>query len=498
MGRFRNLTLHIMRNRIVVWGRNAQEERVLIAVELLVERNVVKIETFTEKDVSDEVFKNFMEKWRKNEDTELPEPKKVWARELSVSEGLLPDELKVEQSDMINRAQTEWHYLVLSAKLKEAYRAELAEISDRVERADKYDSNVWGQLKSFWEKIQGQLKDKTLLNEHGTEIRAEVDKVFDAMKKLRDQLTDELKEKSAAAITEFANKLESIEKQIEEGTHLRRAFDELRKIQSAFHNAAFSRDDRKLVYDRIDAAFKKVKGKRGDDNQAASSGAMARLTARLTGLEKAMEKMERSIGMDVKDLEFENRRIANASGQLENQIRQAKIKMIESRRDSKQEKLDDMQKTQQMLEANIAKEKTREEKRAKQAAEKTAAEAVKAKIAAEMKAEKAELSDEEKAKLAAAAAAIAEAKKQKKAVPQPKEEAPETPTEKPTEASPTEEVLPVAEAPTPPPTAGAAEGAAEATPAKEEDAPQEDTSAADSLISNLAAISEITASEKGE
>lgn len=472
MGRFRNLTLHIMRNRIVVWGRNAQEERVLIAVELLIERSVVKIETFTEKDVSDEVYKSFMEKWRKNEECELPEPKKVWARELSVSESLLPEELKVEQSDMINRAQTEWHYLVLSAKLKDAYRAELAEISDRVERADKYDSNIWGQLKSFWEKVQGQLKEKTLLNEHGTEIRSEVDKVFDAMKQLRDQLSEEIKEKSAAAVTEFANKLEAIEKQIEEGTHLRRAFDELRKIQSAFHNASFSRDDRKLVYDRIDSAFKKVKGKRNDggSGEAASSGAMARLTARLAGLLKAMEKMERSIDMDVKDLEFENRRIANASGQLENQIRQAKIKMIESRRDSKQEKLDDMRKTQQMLEANIEKEKSREEKRAKQAAEKAAAEAVKAKIAAEMKAEKAEISDEEKAKLAAAAAAIADAKKQKKASAQ-------------TEEQPAEALATAAEATDEP--AAATEATAEA---KE----------ADSVINNLAAISEIIATDKGE
>ncbi len=460
-----------MRNRIVVWGRNAQEERVLIAVELLIERNVVKIEIFTEKDVSDEVYKNFMEKWRKNEACELPEPKKVWARELSVSEGLLPEELKVEQSDMINRAQTEWHYLVLSAKLKDAYRAELAEIADRVERADKYDSNVWGQLKSFWEKVQGQLKEKTLLNEHGTEIRSEVDKVFDAMKQLRDQLSEEIKEKSAAAVTEFANKLEAIEKQIEEGTHLRRAFDELRKIQSAFHNAAFSRDDRKLIYDRIDGAFKKVKGKHNDGgNEAASSGAMTRLTARLAGLLKAMEKMERSIGMDVKDLEFESRRIANASGQLENQIRQAKIKMIESRRDSKQLKLDDMRKTQQMLEANIAKEKARDEKRAKQVAEKAAAEAVKAKIAAEMKAEKAEISDEEKAKLAAAAAAIAEAKKQKKTSAQA--------AAQPAEAT----------------AAAGEEAAAEpAVPAATDEA-----AAADGLINNLAAISEIMAADKGE
>ena len=55
-----------------------------------------------------------MDQWRKNQEVELPEPDRVIARELSVSEGLLPDDLKAEQTDMILRAQTEWHFMVLS------------------------------------------------------------------------------------------------------------------------------------------------------------------------------------------------------------------------------------------------------------------------------------------------------------------------------------------------------------------------------------------------
>ncbi|MEL6142097.1 MAG: hypothetical protein AAFU67_10805 [Bacteroidota bacterium] len=401
-----------MRNRIVVWGRNAQEERVLIALELLIEQNIVKLQTFAEKEVTDEVYKIFMDQWRKNAEAEIPDPQKVWARELSVSEDLLPEELKVEQSDMINRAQTEWHYLVLSDKLKQAYNAELAEINDRVERAEKYDSNLWGQLKSFWEKVQQQLKDKTLLREHGNEIRKSVDDLFTRLKELRDKLNEEIKEKSAATVSQFAAELEGIEKRIEEGTHLRRVFDDLRKLQSKFHNVTFSRDDRKVVYDRIDKAFKAVKAKRGSAEE--QGGAMARLQARYDGLMKAIEKMERSIGRDEKDLQFEHRRIANTDGQLEAQIRQAKIKMIESRIESKREKLEDMNKTKGMLEGRIAKQQKRVEKEQKRQAEREAAEAVKAKIAAEVKAGQSDLSPAEKAKLKAAASAIKEGKESRK------------------------------------------------------------------------------------
>lgn len=405
-----------MRNRIVVWGRNAQEERVLIALELLVEQNIVKIQTFTEKDVTDDVYKIFMDQWRKNAEAEIPEPKKVWARELSVSDDLLPEELKVERDgDMITRAQTEWHYMVLSEKLKQAYNAELAEINDRVERADSYDSNLWGQLKTFWEKVQTQLRDKTLLREHGNDIRKDVDKLFTQLKGLRDKLNEEVKEKSAETVKEFAGKLEQLEKRIEEGTHLRKVFDDLRKLQSKFHNSVFSRDDRKVVYDRIDKAFKAVKSKRnqgGGDNQA--GGAMARLKARFDGLLKAIEKMERSIGRDEKDLQFEHRRIARTDGQLEAQIRQAKIKMIESRVSSKREKLDDMNKTKTMLIERMEKQQKRLEKEQKRQAERAAAEAAKAKIAEDIKSNTTEISPAEKAKLEAAANAIKEGKQQRK------------------------------------------------------------------------------------
>ncbi|PHI21612.1 hypothetical protein CEQ90_02015 [Lewinellaceae bacterium SD302] len=402
-----------MRNRIVVWGRNAQEERVLIGLELLASQNIVKIETFTEKDVSDEVYKKFMDKWRKSEEVELPDPHKAYARELSVTDGILPEELKVEQSDMINRAQTEWHYLVLSEKLKSAYDAELAEINDRIERADKYDSNLWGQLKSFWEKIQGQLRDKTLMRDHGNRLRKDVDKLFTKMKEMREKVNEEVKEKSAEAVTQFATALEDLEKRTEQGTHLRKVFDDLRKLQSKFHNTTFSRDDRKLVYDRIDKAFKNVKAKRngGDAGGQRAASALGRTQSRYEGLLKAIEKMERSIGRDKKDLEFEHRRIERTDGQLEAQIRQAKIKMIQSRIDSKGEKLEDMAKTKTQLEDRMKREQKKIEKEEKRKAERAAAEAVKAKIAAE--ATNKEVSPEEKAKLEAAAASIKAGKAKK-------------------------------------------------------------------------------------
>ncbi|MGB3800320.1 MAG: hypothetical protein WA952_10955 [Lewinella sp.] len=401
-----------MRNRIAVWGRDAQEKRVLITIELQVTDNIVRIETFPEKVVSDDVYSAFMTKWRKEEEVELPEPDRVIARELSVTESLLPDDLKAEQTDMIVRAQTEWHFHVLSEKLAQSYRSELAEIEDRIERAGSYSSDLWNQAKGFWQKVQSQLQDKTLLREQGNELRKRSDAVFARLKELRQEVNAQYEAESAKQKEKFGKLLQEVEGRISEGTHLNKVFQELRDLQRKFHSIKFTKKDRDEIYNRIDAAFKTVKQKRGQGTDE-KDGALSRNEARYQGLMKAMQRMEKSIGRDKEDLKWENKRIERTDGQLEAQIRQAKIVMIESRIASKGEKLEDMVKTKTMLEARIEKDKKRAEKNARKAAERQAKDAAKAKIAAEMG--NRQISPEEEAKLAAAAAEIKAGKKQAKA-----------------------------------------------------------------------------------
>lgn len=401
-----------MRNRIAVWGRDAQEKRVLITIELQVSDNIVRIQTYPEKVVSDDVFKSFMDKWRKNQEVELPEPDRVIARELSVSDGLLPEDLKAEQTDMILRAQTEWHFHVLSDKLAQSYKSELAEIEDRIERATEYSSDLWNQAKNFWQKVQSQLEDKTLLREQGNDIRKRVDKSFEELKAMRDALNEKYKEESVKHVAKFNTLLDDAEKRIGEGTHLNKVFNDLRDIQKKFHNVKFTKEDRDAIYSRIDAAFKEVKEKRGQGGGGNADRNAGRTNARLDGLMKAMDRMRSGIGRDENDLKFELRRIEKTDGQLEKQIRQAKVVMIESRIASKQLKLDDMIKTKEQLESKMEQEKAKAEKQAKKAAERAAADAAKAKIAAEMATRV--VTPEEQAKLEAAAAAIAEGKEKKK------------------------------------------------------------------------------------
>ena len=77
-----------------------------------------------------------------------------------MSESLLPDDIKVERTDLISRAQAEWHFVVLSAKLYEMYKTELDELKDKIDKLSDYDDKLWAEAKSFWSKVQDQVKDQ--------------------------------------------------------------------------------------------------------------------------------------------------------------------------------------------------------------------------------------------------------------------------------------------------------------------------------------------------
>ncbi|MCR9286080.1 MAG: hypothetical protein NXI23_01675 [Bacteroidetes bacterium] len=375
-----------MKTKIVLWGTNESDERVLIALALNAKDNKVDIWTFPEKVVTEDFSQKMMREWRNGAEVEFPEEKTHMERELSVTESLLPEELKVERGDVVQRAQTEWHFVVLSSKLNEVYQTELSEIREKIDDLEDYSQDVWENLKGFWNKVQGQVRERNLFREHADNLRDNTNAMFSKMKELRSKMDDDFKSRSQEQVDKITSVLEDLEKKVEDGFRLQGVFEELKKVQRNFRETKLTREHRSHLWSRIDGAFKKVKAKRFGDGAVQDSSPMQRLTRRYEGLIAAIEKMERSIGRDREELDFQKRKVETTDGQLEAQIRQAKILMIEERIRSKEEKLSEMHNTKTELEAKVDSQKQRDAKRAERDAREAAKVAAKEKIAQKIEA----------------------------------------------------------------------------------------------------------------
>lgn len=404
-----------------MWGSNDKDQKVLIAIALRAEDNVVDIFTFPFESTTEEFYNLMLNEWREAHEVPFPEGFTHIIRPLTASDSLLPVELKVDRTDIIQRAQTEWHFVVLSNKLYHSFLNELKEIKEKLTGSDNYKNQLWEEMKETWEKIQKNIFDKTLMREHGHQLREMTNDIFTQLKDMRKNLDTEVDRVSREIADKFNKKLDEVEEKIKSGLGLQPLFNDLKRMQQEFKDAELSRGDRAKIWKRIDNAFKSVKEKKFGEKSTRDTSALDRLSRRYEGLLSAIDKMEKSIRRDDKDKHFQDDRIANTDGQLEAQLRMAKLKMIDERVHSKNEKLAEMLKTKIELEDRINREKKFLEDQKKQQALKEelkeAKESVKQKIAENIHAQADQVDAEA---LNKAAEAIAE-EKARKAKGKPKE-----------------------------------------------------------------------------
>ncbi len=403
-----------MKKKIVIWGQNEKDERILIGLELKEKDNKVLLHKIREQDATEAFYKSMMDDWRSGKDIEFPENHEVEDRPLSLTEDLLPENIKTERGDIISRAKAEWHFVVLSSKLYDMYQSEVDDLKEKVKGLDQFDDIVWEEMKTFWGKVQNQVRDRNLFRDHANALRKHTNALFDTMKEMKDDLQKEFRAQSKEQAGEFNQMLDNIQTKLDKNLSLKPIFDELKNIQNKFKNTKFTRKDGNEIWGRIDAYFKTVKEKRYGDS-GGNDNPLTRIQRRYDGLMQAIGKMDVSINRDKKDLEFNTRRINETDGQLERELGKAKLIMIQERINSKQEKLNDMLKTKEQLEGRIEKEKKNVEKRAKKAEVEKAKQARKAEIAEEIS--KASETRDDKALSAKAEEVNASKSRRKKVVP---------------------------------------------------------------------------------
>jgi hypothetical protein len=373
-----------MKNRIVFWGKNENSEKLLLALELLAEEGKVRVISFPESLVSEEFNQLLTKDWRDGKSIDFPEGFKSADVELTISGSILPPGISAEKMDLVTRAQTEWNFSILSSRLFRSYQSELNEFKDKVERALHFDKNMWDELKSFWDRVQEQARDKSLFREHSEHLRQETNDLFGKLKDLRGKLDEEFDRTSKTLFEDVVAKLSDIENKVREGIRLQPLFDELKDIQKKIREVKLNRDHRNKIWEKLDATFKVLKEKRFGPETADDNNPLVRIQKRYEGLIAAIEKMENSVGRDIEELNFQNGKVNTSFGQLEAQIRQAKVAMIDERVRSKKEKLAEMYATKTELDRKMEQLQEKEKRKADELLKEDAKKAAQEKIANEI------------------------------------------------------------------------------------------------------------------
>lgn len=376
-----------MKTNLIVWGTDANDEKVLILMELMAEDNKVVITTIPENLVTTELEGKLMDEWKNGTQVELPNGVVTIERPLTVSETLLPDDIKTDRTDLIQRAQTQWHFLVLSTKLNKLYESELQEIHTKINSLQNFSQDVWDELKTFWQKVQEQVRDKNLFPEQSNSLRESTNYLFSTMKDLKASMEEEVQKASGSILEQFKSSIQSIEDKINEGGRLQALFDELKQIQSSFRDLKFVREHRSEAWDKLDNAFKILKEKKYGSNATTNTDAspLVRIQRRYDGLLQAIGKMESSIGRDKAELEFHESKATGSDRQLEAMVSQAKLAMIQDRISSKGKKLSEMMKTKAELESKLQDLEQKETVKVDQVKYEAAKKAAQDKIANEIK-----------------------------------------------------------------------------------------------------------------
>ena len=192
-----------MKTKIVLWGENEKDEKILLGIQLLDSLNVIRIHVTPEAEATEVFYNQMMNQWREGQEISMPETTEVIDRPLSMTEGLLPDNIKTQRQDVLARAKTEWHFVILSSKLYEAYADEVAQIKERVSELTDFDEGIWEEMKSFWKKVQNQVQEKNLFREHATELRAKTNELFDSLKSLKRAMNDEFEKLSKGHFDQY-------------------------------------------------------------------------------------------------------------------------------------------------------------------------------------------------------------------------------------------------------------------------------------------------------
>lgn len=308
-----------------------------------------------EKKMLDAAQTEALQAWANNGDFQFPEAALLIQPDLN-SDTILPDNIKSDKTGEIRHKQNEWGLALLTNKLWESYLIEMENLKKRSEELTSYDKSLFDEAKSFWERVLEHKKERNITQEKLDKIKEDVNAIFEKLKAFRKTESAEFEKHSNEIRQQVQEKLEAIKKRVEEKANFKQLHDDVKAVQQELRQVRFLKSDESAVRKAFDDAFHFI----SESRQKYFSG---KNESRIAGLNEVIQKMEKGLERDKKDLEYFTKKSDHPKiHSLELQVLKLRIRQINDIISSKEEKLKDIYKTLESLrKPKAAKNNTKED-----------------------------------------------------------------------------------------------------------------------------------------
>ncbi len=331
-----------MLSRFTATGVTADDKEVVLAYQLKEEEFKVDLFIVPRKSLKGETLEQLQKNWVEGEAFEFPKATKEVAPNLN-AESILPEDIRSDEAGKIRIKQNEWAYTLLTAKLWESYLNELEELKKKATDLAQYDRQLFEDAKSFWERVLEHRKERDISQERLDKIKDDVNSIFEKLKTFRKTESAEFEAASAKLRDEIIAKLEDLKKRANEKANFKALLEEFKGIQGESKKNRYSKADDVLLRKTLDSAFQYI-------NEQRSHFFSDMTSSRVKGLNEVIERMEKSLSHDRKDLEYYQRKAESSKvSSLESQLIKVKTNMLSETVASKEEKLKDIRQTLEKL-----------------------------------------------------------------------------------------------------------------------------------------------------
>lgn len=324
-----------MKSRLVTWGKNEEEDSIILAYELFPDKKELSLFVFDFLNSNETFFQTLLNDWRKQETVEFPEGGyTTHSFPLTMTEPVLPEGVTIgENQEILDQARVDWHFVVLSTELFDEFNASIGDVQSRIEDLTEYSQPLWDELKVIQDKVKAKLDEEVLAWKHVRKLKNSISKQFKVLKTLRTEAVQKASASFEVIKLDITKRLDEIEAGVAEVKDAE-GQEELKTKLTAIRaelkeNADFPEKVKTGILKRVDFLTKKVKMAflTGEEKE----GIVNHMKSRLEGVSGALERAEKKINWLNREIEFQKNKISNPkASMMEVQMSSAKQQMYEA------------------------------------------------------------------------------------------------------------------------------------------------------------------------